>query len=307
MRQRLILGPVIVLLLVAMLWLDQRLDAAAMPAWLSRLAERAGTEGGTYPPGVIVLAVMVLLSVLAAREMSDILRSKAIEAPRRVHSLAAVTGLLVSCLVPTGVDAVTSVAAVSTAAVAVFVAALLFHSRHASYEGVVAAAGGVVMSFIYLGLAFGFLLAIRREHSAWVLLYVITVIKACDTGAYFTGRAFGRRKLIEWLSPGKTWEGLWGGIATAAVVGALGALLLGWWDTGERPLSLHPLAGAVMGVVFALLGHVGDLFMSLLKRDAAKKDSGRLLPGFGGVLDVLDSPILVGPAAFWLLRTLSYE
>jgi phosphatidate cytidylyltransferase len=303
MRQRLLLGPVIIVLLVAMLWLDERLDAAAMPWWVSRLARGVGAEGATYPPGVIVLGVMVLASVLAAREMSDIFRSKAIEAPRRMHSMAAVTGLLVSCLVPAGVDAVTSVAAVSTAAVAVFVAALLFHSRHASYEGVVASAGGVAMSFVYLGLAFGFLLAIRREHSAWVLLYVIAVIKACDTGAYFTGKAVGRRKLIEWLSPGKTWEGLWGGIATAAAVGALGAWVLGRWDTGERPLTMHPAAGAVMGVVFALLGHVGDLLMSLLKRDAAKKDSGSLLPGFGGVLDVLDSPILVAPAAFWLLRT----
>jgi phosphatidate cytidylyltransferase len=121
----------------------------------------------------------------------------------------------------------------------------------------------------------------------------------CDTGAYFTGRSLGKHKLILWLSPGKTWEGLVGGIALASVFGVLGV----WLGAVSQPK--YPIAlGLATGVVFALLGQAGDLMMSLLKRDAGIKDSGRSLPGFGGILDVLDSPLLVAPFAYWWLKLL---
>ena len=158
-----------------------------------------------------------------------------------------------------------------------------------------------MFAFVYLGLMFGFLLALRREHSAWVVAGVLLITKSCDIGAYFTGRSIGRHKLIPWLSPGKTWEGLFGGIVTAGLV-AVGALWLYRRSFGVTGIGAMqwPYA-ALVGGLFALSGQAGDLLESVFKRDAGVKDSGQSLPGFGGVLDVLDSILLTAPVAFWWL------
>ena len=106
----------------------------------------------------------------------------------------------------------------------------------------------------------------------------------------------GRRKLIPWLSPGKTWEGLFFGLLTAA---AIGALLATQMDV-RRGYSLPWWKGALFGAIIGGIGQAGDLLESLMKRDAEVKDSGSLIPGFGGVLDVIDSPLLAAPFAYLL-------
>jgi len=163
----------------------------------------------------------------------------------------------------------------------------------------VGAAGGTLLAYVYLGLMLGFIVAIRREHSGWLLLWVLVATKSCDIGAYFAGRAFGRHKLIVWLSPGKTWEGLAGGVAVSSLVGGLGVYALRAIDPETL---IGPAFGALAGCVFGLVGQMGDLIASLFKRDAGIKDAGAVLPGFGGVLDVLDSPLLVLPVAYWLIK-----
>jgi phosphatidate cytidylyltransferase len=238
------------------------------------------------------------VSVLAAREMAALLEAEGIEGSKRMMTFASITGLLVSCLVPAAAPAIVAVAVVMTAAVAVLVIAMVFYSRHRTVEGVIAATGGVLLSFVYLGLMFGFLLAIRREYPALVLLWVLLMTKACDIGAYFTGKAIGKRKLIPWLSPGKTWEGLAGGVALSAVVGGVGMGIVSRLTSLSVPDWWH---GALIGAILGLVGQLGDLLESLLKRDAGSKDSGSSIPGFGGVLDVLDSPLLAAPVAFWWL------
>lgn len=294
LQQRLLFGPLMVALLVAGLALDEWVNDWPLPEGVAGLL---GHE--TAPPGVVIFLAVVPLSWLAAIELAAILRANGIQASARVSAAAALVGLVVSCLVPSEADAVASVATVSSAAVIVLVGSLLYFSRHQSFEGVVAAAGGTLLAFVYLGLMFGFLLALRREHSVWTILWVLMTTKSCDIGAYFVGRAVGRHKLIRWLSPGKTWEGLVGGVALSAAVGTLGA-----WALASVGIAGGPglVIGAAAGVAFGLLGQVGDLLASLLKRDAGMKDSGHSLPGFGGILDVLDSPLLVMPAAYWILR-----
>lgn len=126
------------------------------------------------------------------------------------------------------------------------------------------------------------------------LLFALLCTWAADIGAYFTGRALGRRKLAPRLSPGKTWEGTAGGLLLAAAVGYLAAPL------ATRP-ALPPWAGALLGAALAAAAVVGDLAESALKRHAGVKDSGHLLPGHGGVLDRFDSALFTVPAAYYAL------
>lgn len=299
MKQRLIVGPLLALLFLAIFWLDDRLDAAAVPSWLAWLF-----PGRAHPPrGILLFLTGLMIAPLAARELAAILRANGIAARTWLTSAAALMGLILSYAIPTKMtvdrDIAIALAIVPTGLILAFVASLFTFSQNRNVQGVAAAAGGVVFAMVYLGLMTGFLLAIRRWHSAWWIVGIIATTKMCDTGAYFTGKAIGRHKLIPWLSPGKTWEGLLGGIVIAAITGTALAMASSTLSSpGDR---LPWWAGTICGVVFALVGQFGDLAMSLFKRGAGVKDSSTLLPGMGGVLDVLDSPLMVAPVAFWLL------
>ena len=122
----------------------------------------------------------------------------------------------------------------------------------------------------------------RDTHGLVLLLWVFIVTWSTDIGAYFVGRALGRRKLAPSISPGKTVAGLYGGIVVAALLG--GAWVL-FTDLGRPLLILAPL--------FALAAQAGDLFQSWMKRRAGVKDSGNLLPGHGGVFDRIDGLVPV--------------
>jgi phosphatidate cytidylyltransferase len=128
------------------------------------------------------------------------------------------------------------------------------------------------------------------------LAALVIVVKMGDTGAYTVGRLFGRHKMAPVLSPGKTWEGLFGGLVFA-VVGS-------WVAFHLLPRSMgHTLAQTtwswlVFGLVVGGTGIVGDLAESLFKRDVGRKDSSTWMPGFGGILDVLDSILFAAPAAY---------
>lgn len=116
-------------------------------------------------------------------------------------------------------------------------------------------------------------------HGPALLLLILAIVFAADIGAYFAGRRYGRLKLAPRVSPGKTWEGLIGGLVLAALVAAAGGFLLGL-----------PVAFIVpAGVSSAAMSVVGDLTESMFKRSAGVKDSGSLFPGHGGILDRLDS------------------
>lgn len=126
------------------------------------------------------------------------------------------------------------------------------------------------------------------------VLLVLLMVKGSDTGAYFTGRTFGRTPLHP-ISPKKTWEGLIGGVLSAAGIGFIYAL----WRGFE---ILPPSQAIFLGVVMALTGQFADLQESALKRAADRKDSGNLIPGLGGALDMIDSVLLSVPV-FLLIRT----
>jgi phosphatidate cytidylyltransferase len=125
------------------------------------------------------------------------------------------------------------------------------------------------------------------------VLQVLVLVWIADTAAYFVGRRWGRRKLAPSISPGKTWEGAWGGIAGAAVYAMIGGTFL----TGIARLPAY----LFIAVVLAAISIVGDLFESAAKRQAEVKDSGALLPGHGGILDRIDSASAVLPVAALVL------
>ena len=118
-----------------------------------------------------------------------------------------------------------------------------------------------------------------------LLLFALLIVWVADIGAYFVGRGFGRVKLAPEVSPGKTWEGVLGGLAAVTVLAALGSRLL-----DIEIAVLVPLALAM-----AMLSIVGDLTVSMFKRAAGVKDSGTLFPGHGGVLDRIDSVTAAAP------------
>lgn len=143
-------------------------------------------------------------------------------------------------------------------------------------------------------------LGIVPETGIFLMLFCLTAVVLCDAGAYFAGRRFGRRKLAPRISPGKTVEGSVGGLATGTV-GALAAKCVFdlFWPGLSAPLGWR--AALVMGFLVSVAGMIGDLVESLLKRDAQAKDSGQLLPGMGGIMDRIDSPLLGIPVMYYLM------
>jgi phosphatidate cytidylyltransferase len=128
-----------------------------------------------------------------------------------------------------------------------------------------------------------------RGWSPWYLLVLLLVTSGADIGAYFAGRTFGRHKLAPQVSPGKTWEGVAGGVGMVILVAAI----CDYW------LKLPVLPFIALCVCVALLSVVGDLSESLFKRQAGLKDSGNFFPGHGGVLDRVDSITAAAPL-YWL-------
>ena len=314
LKYRLIFGPIMIAALLGVVLLDSVLDGADLTdtPWQTLFL------GRTYlPAGLLMLGCFSVLVVLGARELCKIFRAKGVVIDTPVIMLSGLLGLVIFYAIPHGLATQTAIAIYGTAMSGLFLSTLVIHSRQERTEGAIHAAAASMFTFVYLGVLPGYLMAIRSWHSAWTLIAIIAITKACDIGAYFTGRAIGKHKLIYWLSPGKTWEGLIGGMVLSALLAVgLAAIgnhyeVTGYWIREEYgrvfwrvpyPLWFVALAGLLIGMI----GQFGDLVASLFKRDAGIKDSGRVIPGFGGVLDVVDSPIVVAPFAYWLLMLVRY-
>lgn len=155
--------------------------------------------------------------------------------------------------------------------------------------------GGIVMrslmGFLMLALAWMaaiFLLGLSR--GGMLMVAMVLVVATADIGAYFAGKRFGRHKLAPEVSPAKTWEGFWGGVLACLLLS-----LLGWYLLPVQMAHIGFGSVAAVVLVTGVASVVGDLTVSMVKRESGVKDSGNLLPGHGGVLDRLDSLCAAAP------------
>ena len=151
-----------------------------------------------------------------------------------------------------------------------------------------------IAGILYVGWLLSYLVALRGldDGRNWVFFALFTTF-ASDTAAFFSGRALGRHHLAPYISPGKTWEGVIGGI--------LGAIIVSLFFILPTPLILHLNWGQaiLLGLLVSIFGQLGDLVESLFKRNMGVKDSGRLIPGHGGVLDRMDSIVFAGVVVYY--------
>ncbi len=168
-------------------------------------------------------------------------------------------------------------------------AIFLYHGLFFGTAGVIANCGANLLCVFYLGFLSSFVLGLRIEFGLWPLLMFIFTVKFADIGAFAVGSVFGKHKFSPKISPGKTWEGMAGAVVFAVIVSSIFAAIcdiMGWQ------------LAVVFGTGLAFIGQLGDLVESMIKRDAEQKDSSNNVPGFGGVLDVIDSPLVAASFAY---------
>ena len=265
-------------------------------------------------PGIWLVPLAAALCLLATQEMLRLFRAGGREPLAWTVYLGTLLPLLAACAPIAWLEYPTDcplgrLGWLAGGLAASMIVAIVGEMRRYTEPGqTIANLSAATFSFLYVGGLLGFLVQLRllpvagdvAQGGMLALLSMIIVVKSADIGAYTAGRLWGRHKMAPRLSPGKTWEGLAGGFVLA-IVGALISLgpLASQLGIESGRAGIQWLGGVL---VYALLvgsaGIVGDLAESLLKRDAGVKDSSTWLPGFGGVLDLLDSLLVAAPVAY---------
>jgi phosphatidate cytidylyltransferase len=292
LKNRLTYGPMMLAGLFGLLWFDY---------FAQQWTARHGWNNGLGIGGIGLLVLLLTILPLATYELAQLFAAEKVRPYRSVSSTG--SALLIFHAFFTQFAEFKNYSTSTLAFIIVFVMLLaaLIRALDKQTQEAIHHMAGTVLATLYLGGMAWFLMALRVKHAphfvgqTMTLVMILLVVKFTDIGAYFGGRALGRHKLIPWLSPGKTWEGLFCGMFVAGLVGAGCAA----W--------IHNLLfwkGFIFGVIIGGIGQLGDLLESLMKRDAEVKDSGKLIPGFGGVLDVIDSPLLAAPFAYLVFSLL---
>lgn len=306
LRDRLLSSTALIVATVALLWLDTQHPLLGMSAvWL--------------------LPLVLFFSLGTAFDLATILRSSGRAISRRwvigatamvtlspcAPMLWALAGQSYPANCPIGTTGWVLIGAVAAVFLLLFREILVYRPDGGALERTL---GGAFAS-LYVGVPMASLILIRQLGSSasgelplspsWGVAAIVTVVaatKSSDAGAYFTGKAIGRHKLIPRISPGKTWEGAIGGIAVATLVsyGCFFGLIPALTAVIQTPPWWGPL---VFGTICAVSGLIGDLAESLIKREAKVKDSGTWLPGLGGVWDVTDSLIAAVIPAWVMLAS----
>jgi len=252
--------------------------------------------GGTiwWLPSWATLLLATIVAALAGSELAGLAdHFGAVVSPLLVAASSAMfcVALAAPAILPIGVGSDAALAVVMAATIAAGLVAL---ASGPPGPGTFMAAGVMTLAPAYVGLPLGAAAWVQATAGPQALTWLVVVIATSDSAQYYTGRAFGRRKLAPIVSPKKTVEGAIGGLVVATGVGAA---LAPWWLP-----EAGPAGGAAVAFVLAAFGIGGDLFESLLKRSAGVKDSSHLIPGHGGVLDRIDAYLFAVPVFYFFSR-----
>ena len=263
--------------------------------------------------GLPYLGVVIVITLLGLREFYGLLEDKGAH-PLAAYGMAAGAALPVVAYIGNEYHA-------TLILTATMIGVMMSAVGRAQIGEALASISGTFMGVFYVGWLLAHAVVLRNFHDAasskygaaaidavgiapesgiFFMLFCLVCVVWSDAGAYFAGRAWGKRKLARRISPGKTVEGAVGGVVAGTVAALItkGIFDLAW---PELSAALHWGPAVVMGLVVAVVAIVGDLAESLMKRDAQTKDAGHLLPGMGGVLDRIDSPLLGIPVMYYML------
>jgi phosphatidate cytidylyltransferase len=270
LRWRMLLGTLIIALLVGLCWLDER---AAVP-------------------GIWLLPVTLLFTLLASGEVLYLARAGGMR-PLAWPVYCGNLLLVLAQWLPPADQAVFWPLTIGVL--------LVFLGEMVRYEqpgGVTANIAAAAFALVYVGAMLVFAVQLRMQFGIGAMASWIIIVKMGDTGAYTVGRLIGRHKMAPLLSPGKTIEGAVGALVFACLASWACFRWLAPAITPAGALHASGWGWLLCGILLGSAGMLGDLAESLLKRDAGCKDSSTWVPGFGGVLDILDSLLLSAPVAW---------
>ena len=273
-----------------------------------------GAESSLGRPGLIMAFLIILISVLATGEQVHLLGKSETRLKLWPTILIGPLAVGICCLpimwrsypvdCPIGIFGWTMMAVTFAVGMTALLEIIYFTGDGQATDRI----ARYSLIHIQTILLFGFCVAhriLQHDNSVGLLALItlITAVKMSDAAAYFAGKSFGKRKLAPLLSPGKTVEGVLGGIVGAFVGAAIVVYFVSRWF--DVQLNLPWWWIIVYGLSVTVAGVVGDLFESLFKRDANLKDSSSWLPGLGGVLDIVDSLVFAAPVSFFVWQLAS--
>jgi len=279
LKHRLIFGTLMILFFVGLVLFDSHLDGSL-----------SGTPSAEKPQATLFLILICLLAIPAQLEMSSLVRSAGacLLLPAAIAgSITLASAFYWPCFADN--PNLFFIYYILYSIVGILISLFLFQVVFHGTAGTIRNCSTTFFSIFYLGFLSSFVLGIRIHQGPWAVLLYIFTIKCSDTGAYTFGKLFGRHKMAPSISPKKTWEGLLGAI--------LGGMLAAYGFSAFSDI-MSPAQSVLFGACFGVLGQLSDLSESMLKRDADRKDASGTVPGFGGILDVLDSLLLPAPIAY---------
>ncbi len=281
LKHRLLSGSLLTILLAGILILDAWLDGSLT----------ASASDDRHVQATLLMALVLVLLGFGGAELSRLASARGLVVLNPVATIG-VALLAATWYWPQLIPVSQSMYLLLATA---FVLAALFVQQHfqRGSSGVLANCGISCFALLYLGLLAAFVLGIRIEEGPWAVLTFVAAVKSSDIGAYTFGKLFGKHKLSPRVSPGKTWEGLGGAVVAAVIVSIAFTVVFGIMRFWLAP---------IFGVCMAVIGQLSDLSESMLKRDAQQKDSSNRVPGYGGILDVIDSLLFAAPFAYVFLK-----
>ena len=283
---------------------------------MGNLALRLITSGLLIPPviwvcyvgGWLFVAVIIAFVLFGLNEFYGLISAKGATPHRLLGNIAA--GLLPL------IAYIGDASLANSALTATLLTLMILQLTKQEIREAIASVSETFFGVIYVGWLLSYAVSVRfisgeleRRYGLifepqigfFYMIFCLVAVVGSDAGAYFVGRKYGRRKLAPLISPNKSVEGALGGVLAGGVLAVLTKLFFTWFVPGDLARDLGWGAAFVFGMAIAAFGVLGDLIESVLKRDAARKDAGTLLPGVGGVLDRIDSALLGIPLMYYLL------